>query len=437
MALDGSGPASATAAVAPTAGATTAAVLGGAPEGSARTVAGSAGSERAERPVVLNFMGDAAYPDELALPTLRQEGPLRLLRPILESADYNVVNLECAVSRKGPSPEVRPQPTFPLCCQAWAIDLLLDAGVSVVSLANNHALDGGADGVSQTLGALAQAHGRGRRVWWAGLGRTEQEMQRPARVPGADGGPDISFFSVSLGFGPMVARLYDPELPARVRAEAAAGATVVVIAHSGDEFTAAPNGKDVARFHELVDAGASLVVGHHPHVLQGVERYGRGVILYSLGNISFDTPTFRNGFAGVMMQSLLARVTLARQQVVEVELVPLYVDHWAPWALGSEVLAPLRAAPQPLAGAFAAAALDVLDRRTAMVPGGAPTHLMRVGDRAYLDLGGPAPTKDEVQTRLAKQRREYAVVAELGLGPKPRQSGSRGRSRVAEPVGRP
>jgi len=427
MSPDRPGASRATAAVTPLATAASDAGLGRAPDGIPSAVAGSHGPQPAERPVVLNFMGDATYPDALALPKLAQERPLRLLGPILESADFNVVNFECAVSRKGPSPEVRPQPVFPLCCQPAALDLLLDAGVSVVSLANNHALDGGVDGVSQTLQALSQARERGRRVWWAGLGRTPEEMEQPARVAGTDNGVDISFFSVSLGFGPMVARLYDPGLTERVRAEAARGVTVIVMAHSGDEFAVAPNGKDVRRFHQLVDAGATLVVGHHPHILQGVERYGRGVILYSLGNISFDTPTFRNGRAGVMMQSVLARVTLARQQVIEVELVPLYVDHWTPWGIGSQVLEPLRATPQLLAGAFAAATLDVLAHRTALVPGGSPTHLTRVGDRAYVDLGGPAPGKDEVQVRLSRQGPEYAVVAELGLGPKPRHGGRRRR----------
>src|SRR4029434_4851617 len=78
---------------------------------------------------------------------------------------------------------------------------------------------------------------------------------------------------------------------ARIAADVAearrAADVVIVLLHSGSEGDSSPNGIQRAAAHTAIDAGATLVVGAHPHVLQGVERYGRGVIAYSLGNIVF------------------------------------------------------------------------------------------------------------------------------------------------------
>ena len=62
---------------------------------------------------------------------------------------------------------------------------------------------------------------------------------------------------------------------------------VVIILHWGTELATAPDRGQVAFAHACIDSGADAVIGHHPHVLQGIERYGRGVIAYSLGNFIF------------------------------------------------------------------------------------------------------------------------------------------------------
>jgi poly-gamma-glutamate synthesis protein (capsule biosynthesis protein) len=63
---------------------------------------------------------------------------------------------------------------------------------------------------------------------------------------------------------------------------------VIVLLHSGIEYQAAPGEAQQAAAYAAVDAGADLVVGHHTHILQGIERYGEGVILYGTGNFAFD-----------------------------------------------------------------------------------------------------------------------------------------------------
>jgi poly-gamma-glutamate synthesis protein (capsule biosynthesis protein) len=74
----------------------------------------------------------------------------------------------------------------------------------------------------------------------------------------------------------------------------------------------------MATAHRAIDAGADVVIGHHPHVLQGIERYKNGVILYSLGNFAFGTAS------ETAKRSIIARVIL-ETGVKGVELMPLNV----------------------------------------------------------------------------------------------------------------
>jgi poly-gamma-glutamate synthesis protein (capsule biosynthesis protein) len=93
---------------------------------------------------------------------------------------------------------------------------------------------------------------------------------------------------------------------------------VVVSFHWGGEGLSAPRQYQVEAARSAIDAGADVIIGHHPHVLQGIERYGRGVIFYSLGNFAFGSMS-RHAASSVM-----ARITLDGG-VREVEVLPLNV----------------------------------------------------------------------------------------------------------------
>jgi poly-gamma-glutamate capsule biosynthesis protein CapA/YwtB (metallophosphatase superfamily) len=203
---------------------------------------------------------------------------------------------------------------------------LAGMGFDLVSLATNHALDYGADGMRDTVRALDAAG-----VAHAGFGETRAEALTPTVVE--VGGRSLAFFSVCsalpLGFNATDARAgigairvrqhfeFDtgfleetPGTPPYVHSEAhepdvtlveeairqarEVHDAVVVAIHWGVPFPYLPEAQgplaDYQRplAHRLVDAGADLIIGHHPHCLHPVEFHGRGLILYSTGNFVFD-----------------------------------------------------------------------------------------------------------------------------------------------------
>jgi poly-gamma-glutamate synthesis protein (capsule biosynthesis protein) len=95
---------------------------------------------------------------------------------------------------------------------------------------------------------------------------------------------------------------------------------VVVLLHAGTEYAATPSPDQIAAARAAIDAGAALVVGHHPHVTQTVERYGRGLIVYSLGDAVFDIPR------PAAMRGHLLRVGITTRGLTWAELWPFWIE---------------------------------------------------------------------------------------------------------------
>jgi poly-gamma-glutamate synthesis protein (capsule biosynthesis protein) len=205
-------------------------------------------------------------------------------------------------------------------------DALARASISVVSTANNHAWDYGRAGLLQTLANLDRVG-----IAHAGSGATPDAAAAPAFVEFH--GWRVAFVAVTdvWNFGPLAAhkaRDYvakaDPASVARSIASAREhGAEIVVVSqHGGDEYADQPLARARALLHAYVDAGADIVVGHHPHVVQGVEWYQGKPIFYSLGNVLMQMHSLHpwTGFG------FFARVTFQREDDapprVQVEACP-------------------------------------------------------------------------------------------------------------------
>lgn len=237
-------------------------------------------------PLTLGFAGDVAFTEGLA-----GRAPLDAVRPWFEGVSQAWVNLETVVSE----PDVGDAAVkdFVFRSPPETLSLLRAAGVDGVSLANNHALDYGVEGLTRTL-ELCDAAG----VLRAGAGLDHGAAYRPARAVIAGRSVAVfGFYRMNCEY-PWVARrgragiasawhLWEDETVEAVEGARRRGDLVVVMVHWGTERAPCPDRWQRALAGRWARAGASLVVGSHPHVLQGVERLHGAWVLYSTGNFAF------------------------------------------------------------------------------------------------------------------------------------------------------
>jgi poly-gamma-glutamate synthesis protein (capsule biosynthesis protein) len=248
----------------------------------------------------------------------------------LGRADLTLGNLECAISERG-----EPEPKgYTFRAPPSAVEVLALGGFDVVSLANNHARDFGAEALADTAGNVGQegiaAVGAGRSLEAAsGAAIFERGGLRIAVVGLVDvPGEGAGFSRRTWEAGPDswgVAWADVETVTTAVAAAAGEADVVIAMLHFGNEYEATPSASQRALARAAIDAGARLVVGSHPHVVQEVEEYGGGLIAYSLGNFVFD------GFEGAANESAILRVTLGMDGIEGWELVPVeIVDNGLP-----------------------------------------------------------------------------------------------------------
>ena len=228
-------------------------------------------------------------------------------------AEALIGNLEspCVVEAKL-VPKTQPELAFR--SPASRVRELAKAGFSAVTLANNHVLDCGPDGLRETMQALDDAG-----IRHAGAGMNLNEALRPALLPLGDKTLGIVAFS----YGPPAtskrpgAALCDRKTMAQGLSRARTSCDVLVAAlHDGLEYSDVPPRKTRERLRFLAENGADIVVGHHPHVLQGVEWNGGVPIACSLGDL-----LFHNSLPAVTKRNF-ARMALPVREPEEVRRDP-------------------------------------------------------------------------------------------------------------------
>jgi poly-gamma-glutamate synthesis protein (capsule biosynthesis protein) len=244
--------------------------------------------------------------------------PFHRVAPLLRSFDVMIANLEGNIS------DTLPQPSDPHSFSFVSNSALLEgfalAGIDAVTLANNHTVwndEGwGSQGLLDTMAALETSA-----IPYFGAGRDLAIARAPWIVEvaglrvaflGIDGvtanyevEPGVQNGVLDFDAGATAERPgTNPYLSSQVNADIAAAAAVadVVIPyfHFGAEYVAVPPSWAVAATHAAIDAGATMVVTNHPHVIQGMETYVEKPIVYSPGNFIFDqmfAAEVRSGFA--------------------------------------------------------------------------------------------------------------------------------------------
>lgn len=207
------------------------------------------------------------------------------------------------------------------------------AGYDVMSIANNHVMNYQVSGLTSTLVELKKAN-----ILASGGGKNEETARSPIIVEVK--GKRVAFLSyvdsnippkihgITMGNYPGIARMDVDDVKVDIKNALTKADIVVVSMHAGNEYSKKATKIQTDFAHTAIDAGAAVVIGHHPHVVQPVENYGNGVILYSLGNFVFD-----QFFSADVQTGLVARITFGDDNNPSVELFPVKIEGVQPRVL--------------------------------------------------------------------------------------------------------
>lgn len=269
----------------------------------------------------LVFGGDvmmSRYVGALAATKQDPAWPLRDIASLFSSADLAFVNLEAPFSDHGPP--ARKGMVFKAAPEMIAgLEL---AGIKVVSTANNHARDCGPYGIGFTIDWLVK-HGIAV-VGTAANGDAAHEGIVLERHGVRFGFLAYTYDQANGNYKDKDERvaMLDPAWAARDIASISRRADVVVVSmHAGTEYQPKPNEQQKRFAHSAIDAGAKIVVGHHPHVVQPVEEYGGGVIFYSLGNLVFDQFQRKETQKGLVVEAFFIGRMLIKYNLIPVDIV--------------------------------------------------------------------------------------------------------------------
>jgi hypothetical protein len=263
---------------------------------------------RAER-IEMTFMGDVMFGGTFSGRFVPQEAgefdPAAAVAELVKS-DLALANLETTVVKDIPVAKMKGNLRF--AARPDQVAALPRNGITHVTLANNHATDLDGAGVAETPIHLAElgvtfiggavleppvfrAETVEVKGWRVGFVAATTKLNRP-QTPGDPVVPVVDIANLEAMLVPVVAAARkDHDL-------------VIVVLHWGTQYDEVPSTQQVQAARAFIDAGAGAVIGHHPHILQGVERYKDGLIAYSLGNFLFqnavkgqrDTGVLRLGF---------------------------------------------------------------------------------------------------------------------------------------------
>ncbi len=238
--------------------------------------------------------------------------------PEIRSSDLAVTNLETALTRGGaPIRKFGP----PLRSDPDSLTGLVKTGFKVFSLANNHARDFGDEAFLETMRHIQSAGAR-----FVGGGKNRTEAVQPLRL--ALGSFRISIFAAATeqpcsatentpGANPL-----DPAgLTAAIANEKPNADFILAYIHDGKEHIPFPSRRVRNNYRAFIDAGAAAVIGHHPHICQGIERYHGGLIAYSLGNFHFPARNKQES-PGFWNRAFSLRLHIRRNQVAAIDILP-------------------------------------------------------------------------------------------------------------------
>ncbi len=271
-------------------------------------------------PFDFSAVGDVMLGDR-SNSAIKQYGPdytFHYVRPIFEKSNIVLANLEGPIAEKSKSTNRR----YSYKVSPSHTRILRRAGINLVSLANNHILDCGRDGVIETIQSLDKHD-----IGYVGGGINREEAHRPKII-------EVGTLKIGvLGY------YWNKRTAAKRNSPGSAMDTferyerdlnklkplvdkIIVTVHWGTPYEREPKEETIEKAKSFVDLGADVVVGHHPHIVQRVDIYRGKPIFYSIGNFAF-------GSGNSKAESIIVSGRFKKSQL-EIEVFPVYVKNRDP-----------------------------------------------------------------------------------------------------------
>ena len=231
------------------------------------------------------------------------EFPFANLRDVFEADDFTFINLEVVLGNKGK----QANKTFVFSGPEEYVQIMTSSSVEAVTLANNHSEDFGAEGYENTKRVLDEA----------GVTYVEEDK---TSIFVTETGLVIGLYADSFDF-------VESDIRENIAALQEQGAEIIICAfHWGTEGAYRHNDKQTRYAHAAIDAGAHIVVGNHPHVLQEMESYNGGIIFYSLGNFSFGGTNSPKDYDSAVVQQQVIREYDGTIRLGELTIIPIRIS---------------------------------------------------------------------------------------------------------------
>lgn len=277
--------------------------------------------------VILTAVGDISYSRGVGRVIKKQNDiiyPFQKVRDYLKKADLVFGNLETPIT---PGREIL---DFEMVFRSdpGTGRALKQAGFSILSLANNHTLDFGVKGLEDTINFLESVG-----IKYVGAGKNKEEAYRPVYIEKKG----IKFAFLAYSDSKIVPAHYEASgdragtafiganhIEKAIKEAKKESDFVIVSMHSGIEYAEGPNENQINFAHAVIDAGADLIIGHHPHVIQLLEKYKGKFIFYSLGNFVFDQPQRQETKEG-----LTVKIYFTKEGINRISPLPVVMENLA------------------------------------------------------------------------------------------------------------
>ena len=258
--------------------------------------------EKKEKPITLIAVGDVMLGRSVNAKIRSLNNfiyPFLKTASFLKSADLTFINLEapfydhCPTINEG----------MKFCADPRAVEGLVFAEIDIVNLANNHIRNYGTEGVALTQSLLRQS-----KIDF--LSFEENFLVKVIQ------GTRLGFLGFDLTSG-----YQEKKVITQVKEEKAKVNILIVSFHWGQEYAQEPSPSQVKLAHQAVEAGADLIIGHHPHIIQRVEDYQGAKIVYSLGNFVFD-----QAWSEETKKGLVGLFTFQNKKLIKSKFKKIYIQ---------------------------------------------------------------------------------------------------------------